>query len=209
MMVPRTEMTAVKADASITEVVDIVWRGRHTGLPVYRGELDNIVGIMLVPDLVRALASPAPAFSVAAIAREALTVPETMKADQLLRQMKRRRTHLAIVIDEYGGTAGIVTFERVMERIVGELGGDFGTGAPAPIRQLPDGSAEIDGLALVTDINEQFALDVDEETYTTIGGYMLGRLGRRPQVGDTVEAGDRTLRVEAVDGLRVSRVRII
>jgi CBS domain containing-hemolysin-like protein len=209
MMVPRTEMTAVKADASINEVVETVWRGRHTSLPVYRGELDNIIGIMLVPDLVRALVSPQPDFSVAAIAREALTVPETMKADELLRQMKRRRTHQAIVIDEYGGTAGIVTFERVMERIVGELGGDFGTAAPAPIRQLPDGSADVDGLALVTDINEQFGLDIDEETYTTLGGYMLGRLGRRPQVGDTVEVGGRMLRVEAVDGLRVSRVRII
>ena len=132
-----------------------------------------------------------------------------MKADELLRQMRRHRTHQAIVIDEYGGTAGLVTFERVMERIVGELGGDFGTGASTPIRQLPDGSAEVDGLALVTDINEQFGLEIDEETYTTLGGYMLGRLGRRPQVGDTVEVGGRTLRVEAVDGLRVSRVRII
>jgi CBS domain containing-hemolysin-like protein len=208
MMVPRTEMTAVKADATISEVVDRVWRGRHTSLPVYRGELDDIVGIMLVPDLVRALASPPANFSVAAIAREALTVPETMKADELLRQMRRHRTHQAIVIDEYGGTAGLVTFERVMERIVGELGGDFGTGASAPIRQLPDGSALVDGLALVTDINEQFGLEIDEETYTTLGGYMLGRLGRRPQIGDTIEVGGKTLRVEAVDGLRVSRVRI-
>jgi CBS domain containing-hemolysin-like protein len=208
MMVPRTEMAAVKADASIAEVVDLVWRGRHSSLPVYRGELDDIVGIMLVPDLVRALASPSRNFDAAAVAREALTVPETMKADALLRQMRRHRTHQAIVIDEYGGTAGLVTFERVMERIVGELGGDFGTAAP-PIRHLPDGSAEVDGLALVTDVNEQFALQIDEETYTTIGGYMLGRLGRRPNVGDTVEARGRTLRVEAVDGLRVSRVRII
>ena len=208
MMVPRTEMAAVKAEASISEVVDLVWRGRHTSLPVYRGELDDIVGIMLVPDLVRALASPPLNFSVAAIAREALTVPETMKADELLRQMRRHRTHQAIVIDEYGGTAGLVTFERVMERIVGELGGDFGTAA-SPIRQLPDGSSEIDGLALVTDINEQFGLEIDEETFTTIGGYMLGRLGRRPKVGDQFDTGGRTLRVEAVDGLRVSRVRII
>jgi CBS domain containing-hemolysin-like protein len=208
MMVPRTEMPAVRADAAISEVVDLVWRGRHTSLPVYRGELDDIVGIMLVPDLVRALASFPPNFSLAAIAREALTVPETMKADELLRQMRRHRTHQAIVIDEYGGTAGIVTFERVMERIVGELGGDFGTTAP-PIRQLPDRSFEIDGLALVTDINERFGLHIDEETYTTIGGYMLGRLGRRPTVGDTVEVEGRTLRVEAVDGLRVSRVRIV
>jgi len=208
MMVPRTEMPAVRADAPIGEVVDLVWRGRHTSLPVYRGELDDIVGIMLVPDLVRALASFPPNFNLAAIAREALTVPETMKADELLRQMRRHRTHQAIVIDEYGGTAGIVTFERVMERIVGELGGDFGMAAP-PIRQLPDGAFEIDGLALVTDINERFGLHIDEETYTTIGGYMLGRLGRRPAIGDTVEAEGRTLRVEAVDGLRVSRVRII
>jgi CBS domain containing-hemolysin-like protein len=209
MMVPRTEMTAVRADATISEVVDRVWRGRHTSLPVYRGELDDIVGIMLVPDLVRALASTPANFSVAAIAREALTVPETMKADELLRQMRRHRTHQAIVIDEYGGTAGLVTFERVMERIVGELGGDFGSRGSTPIRQLEDGSAEVDGLALVTDINEQFGLDIDEETYTTLGGYMLGRLGRRPKIGDVIEVGGRTLRVEAVDGLRVSRVRII
>jgi CBS domain containing-hemolysin-like protein len=208
MMVPRTEMPAVRADAPIGEVVDLVWRGRHTSLPVYRGELDDIVGIMLVPDLVRALASFPPNFNLAAIAREALTVPETMKADELLRQMRRHRTHQAIVIDEYGGTAGIVTFERVMERIVGELGGDFGTAA-LPIRHLPDGSFEIDGLALVTDINERFGLRIDEETYTTIGGYMLGRLGRRPAIGDIVEVEGKTLRVEAVDGLRVSRVRII
>jgi len=209
MMVPRTEMTAVRADASIGDVVDLVWRGRHSSLPVYRGELDNIIGIMLVPDLVRALVSPSQRFNVGALAREALTVPETMKADELLRQMRRHRTHQAIVIDEYGGTSGIVTFERVMERIVGALGGDFGTGASAPIRQLPDGSSEVDGLALVTDINEQFGFEIDEETYTTFGGYMLGRLGRRPKVGDMVEVEGRTLRVEALDGLRVSRVRII
>jgi CBS domain containing-hemolysin-like protein len=96
-----------------------------------------------------------------------------------------------------------------MERIVGELGGDFGTGASTPIRQLPDGSAEVDGLALVNDVNEQFGLEIDEETYTTLGGYMLGRLGRRPKVGDAIEVGRHTLRVEGIDGLRVSRVRII
>jgi putative hemolysin len=207
MMVPRTEMAAVPADAPLAEIVDIVVRGRHTSLPVYREEVDDVIGIMLVTDLVKALAAPAGTFSAAAIAREALTVPETMKADQLLRQMRRHRTHQAIVIDEYGGTAGLVTFERVMERIVGQLGGDFGTPG-RQITQLPDGSAEVDGLALVSDINEQFGLEIDEETYSTIGGYMLGRLGRRPRIGDTVEAGGRTLTVVTLDGLRVARVRI-
>jgi CBS domain containing-hemolysin-like protein len=207
MMVPRTEMAAVPGDAPLPEIVDLVVRGRHTSLPVYREEVDDVIGIMLVTDLVKALAAPAGNFSAAAIAREALTVPETMKADQLLRQMRRHRTHQAIVIDEYGGTAGLVTFERVMERIVGELGGDFGTPA-RQITQLADGSAEVDGLALVSDINEQFNLEIDEETYSTIGGYMLGRLGRKPKIGDAVEAGGRTLTVVALDGLRVARVRI-
>jgi magnesium and cobalt exporter, CNNM family len=207
MMVPRTEMAAVPADAPLAEIVDIVVRGRHTSLPVYREEVDDVIGIMLVTDLVKALAAPAGTFSAAAIAREALTVPETMKADHLLRQMRRHRTHQAIVIDEYGGTAGLVTFERVMERIVGQLGGDFGT-AGRQITQMPDGSAEVDGLALVSDINEQFGLEIDEETYSTIGGYMLGRLGRRPKMDDTVEAGGRTLTVVTLDGLRVARVRI-
>jgi CBS domain containing-hemolysin-like protein len=207
MMVPRTEMPAVDATASLREVVDLIWRGRLTSLPVYRGGVDNVIGILLVPDLVRALASPQPKFNLAAIVREPLTVPDTIKADDLLRQMRRYRTHVAIVIDEYGGTAGMVTFERVMQRIVGQLDSDFGAPGTA-IRQLPDGSADVDGLALVTDVNEQFGLDIDEETYTTLGGYVLGRLGRRPQVGDAVEIRNRTLQVEAVDGLRVARVRI-
>jgi putative hemolysin len=176
MMVPRTEMAAVPADATLQEIVDLVVRGRHTSLPVYREEVDDVIGIMLVTDLVKALASPTNPFSAAAMAREALTVPETMKADQLLRQMRRHRTHQAIVIDEYGGTAGLVTFERVMERIVGQLGGDFGT-TGRQITQLPDGSAEVDGLALVSDINEQFGLEIDEETYSTCWGGSAG--GRR------------------------------
>ena len=208
MMVPRTEMAAVKADATPSEIADIFARGRHTSLPVYRGELDNIVGIMLVPDFVRVLAAGTQNFNAASIAREALTVPETIKADDLLRQMRRQRTHQAIVIDEYGGTAGLVTFERVMERIVGDLGGDFGSGA-SPVTQLSDGSAEVDGLALVTDINEQFGFQIDEDTYSTIGGFILGTLGRPPRTGDAVEVQGRTLKVTAVDGLRVSKLRIL
>jgi putative hemolysin len=207
MMVPRTEMAAVPGDATLQYIVDLVLRGRFTSLPVYREDVDDVIGIMLVTDLVKALASPTQSFSAAAIAREALTVPETVKADELLRQMRRHRTHQAIVIDEYGGTAGLVTFERVMERIVGQLGGDFGTAA-RQVTRLPDGAAEVDGLALVSDINEQFGLEIDEETYSTIGGYMLGRLGRRPKLNDTVEAGNRALAVVALDGLRVARVRI-
>ena len=154
-----------------------------------------------VTDLVRALAAPGAPIDVVSLAREALTVPETLKADDLLGEMRRRRAREALVIDEYGGTAGLVTFESLMERI----GGEF-AGATARIAVRPDGSADIDGLALVTDINGQFDLHIDEATYTTIGGYVLGRLGRRARVGDTIDVEGRRLRVDALDGLRVEKV---
>ncbi|PYR00855.1 MAG: hypothetical protein DMF96_02050 [Acidobacteria bacterium] len=139
-----------------------------------------------------------------ALAREVLTVPETLEADDLLGEMRRRRAREALVIDEYGGTAGLVTFESLMERIVGEIPGEIGAQARTVVRG--DGSADIDGLALVGDVNVQFGTHIDEATYTTIGGYVLGRLGRRARVGDTIEVEGRKMRVEAIDGLRVAKV---
>src|SRR5207253_11389428 len=140
-----------------------------------------------------------------ALAREVLMVPETLGADDLLAEMRRRRVREAIVIDEYGGTAGLVTFESLMERIVGEIPGEFDA-LPARITGRDDGSCDIDGLTLIADINGQFDLHIDENTYTTVGGYVLGRLGRRARVGDVVDIEGRKARVDAVDGLRVARV---
>jgi CBS domain containing-hemolysin-like protein len=140
-----------------------------------------------------------------ALARDAYTVPETMPADTLLGEMRSRGTPLAIVIDEYGGTAGLVTFAGLMERIVGGIGQE---GTLSRITVLADGSALVDGLALVTDINNQFGLHIDETIYNTLGGYVLGRLGRRARLGDRIDVERRTMRVEALDGLRVARVFI-
>jgi len=201
IMTPRTELVAVAAGATREEVVNLITRTRHASLPVYRGDLDEVIGILHVADLVRALASPGAPIDVAALAREALTVPETLKADDLLAEMRRRRTREALVIDEYGGTAGVVTFESLMERI----GGEF-AGATGRIVVRPDGSADIDGLTLVDDVNTQFALEIDATTYTTVGGYVLGRLGRRARIGDTIEVDGRRMRVDALDGLRVAKV---
>ena len=156
-------------------------------------------------DLLKALAAGDGDVNAGALAREALTVPETLGADDLLAEMRRRGVREALVIDEYGGTAGLVTFESLMERIVGEIPGEM-RGADARSSCAPDGSADIDGLTLVTDVNEQFGLHIDEDTYTTVGGYVLGRLGRRARVGDTIDVEGRTMRVEALDGLRVAKV---
>jgi len=204
VMVPRTELVAVAAETARDALVDQIARGRHARLPVYRTNLDDVVGMLHVTDLVGALASADATVTAGSLAREVLTVPETLGAVDLLAEMRRRKAREALVIDEYGGTAGLVTFESLMERIVGEVPGE--TGPETRVRLRDDGSADIDGLALVTDINNQFDLHIDESTYTTIGGYVLGRIGRRARIGDVVEVEDRRLRVEALDGLRVETV---
>lgn len=204
VMVPRTELVAVAAETTGSALVDQVARGRHARLPVYRTDLDDVVGMLHVTDLVGALASTGATVTAGSLAREVLTVPETLGAVDLLAELRRRRAREALVIDEYGGTAGLVTFESLMERIVGEMPGE--TGPETSVRVREDGSADIDGLALVTDINKQFDLHIDESTYTTVGGYVLGRLGRRARLGDVVHVENRRLRVEALDRLRVDTV---
>jgi len=203
ILVPRTEMVALPVDAPLQVVADIVGRGGHARLPVYRKNLDDIVGVLHVTDLFRLVTVGPPPADLSVVVREAFTVPETMSADDLLSEMRQRHTAVAIVIDEFGGTAGMVTFSGLMERIVGEVGSGEGD---TRISVLADGSALVDGLALVADINAQFGLHIDEEQYNTIGGYVLGRLGRRARVSDRFEVEGRTVRVEAVDGLRVARI---
>jgi CBS domain containing-hemolysin-like protein len=205
VMVPRTELVGIEADAPPEKVLELIGTSGYARLPVYRKDLDNVIGILHVTDVVRALAAGAPPLHPASLAREALTVPETLGADDLLSAIRRRGVREALVIDEYGGTAGLVTFDSLMERIVGDLGGASGGGG-GRISVQPDGSADIQGLALVTDVNEQFGLQIDEDTYTTIGGYVLGRIGRRARVGDTFDVDGRRIRVTAVDGLRVAKV---
>jgi len=204
VMVPRTELVGIEADAPTNSLLELISRSGYARLPVYRRDLDNVVGILHVTDVVRALAAGDTTISPGALAREALTVPESLGADDLLAAIRRRGVREAVVIDEYGGTAGLVTFDSLMERIAGAVGGGPGGGERITIQA--DGSADINGLALVADVNEQFELGIDENVYTTVGGYVLGRLGRRARVGDTIDVGGRTMRVVALDGLRVANV---
>jgi CBS domain containing-hemolysin-like protein len=168
-----------------------------------------VVGVIHAKDVILAMhANGARAFSLRRVIRDPVTVPETISLADVLREMRNRGTQMAVAIDEFGGTAGLVMMEDILERIVGELRDEFDRPQEL-MRRLPDGSALIDGLMLVRDFNERFDLELDEEPYDTLGGYVFGALGRRPEPGDEIVIDRHTLRVEALDGLRVSRVRLI
>ncbi|MBL8057727.1 MAG: HlyC/CorC family transporter [Anaerolineales bacterium] len=207
LMVPRTEMLAVDADAPLDELIHLAIRNPRSKFPVYEGDLDHVIGVAHVKDLVRVQHDERRAVTIRGLIREALFVPDTLRLDKLLAQFRVTKQHLAIVLDEYGGTAGLVTLDDLMEQIVGEVQDPFDRSAPE-VQRLPDGSALVDGLTLIETVNEQLGLNLKDEYYDTIAGYILGRLGRMAKVGDGVDQDGRRLKVEALDGLRIARVLI-
>lgn len=207
VMIPRTEMFAVDADAPLSELIQLATKHPLSKFPVYEGDIDHVIGIAHVKDLVRVQHDQRQAATIRGLMREALFVPDTARLDNLLKQFRAKRQHMAIVLDEYGGTAGLATLDDLMEEIVGEVRDAFDKSVPE-IQRLPDGSALIDGLTPIEDVNEHFGLALRDENYDTIAGFVLGRLDRIAKVGDTVEAGGARFKVEAMDGLRIARVSL-
>ena len=208
VMVPRTEMIAVDADAPIQELIQLAAQHPHSRFPAYEEDSDHILGIAHVKDLVRVQHSERKEATTRGLIREALFVPDTIKLDALLQEFRAKRQHMAIVLDEYGGTAGLITLDDLMTQLVGEVSDPFDKTATPDIQRLPDGSALIEGLTAIGDVNDQFGLDLKDENYDTIAGFVLGKLERIAKVGDVVEAGVIKLKVEAMDGLRIARVSL-
>ncbi len=208
VMVPRTEVLAVEADAPLEEIIALATQSTYTKFPVYEDSLDQIVGIVHVKDLLRAMQSPdCQNCTARSLMREPIFVPETLSVSALLSQFRQNRQHIAIVLDEYGGTAGLVTLEDLLEEIVGEVSDPFDRFTPE-IQTLPDGTALINGLTLIEEVNQRLNLNLQDPNYDTIAGYVLGKLGRIPRVGDSVEADGVRLRVESMDGLRIARLSL-
>ncbi len=209
--IPRTEILAVSASSPVSEAVRIASQKGVTKLPVYEESLDQITGILHMKDLLPLLLESEHLNGRTAreMAREALFVPESISVNGLLVQMRTRRQHIAITLDEYGGTAGLVTLEDLLEEIVGNVQDPFETDHPL-FESLADGSVLVDGMAQIEEINEHFGINLYDPNYDTIAGYMLGKLGRLAQVGDVAEDSEQKikLQVESMDRLRIARIHL-
>ncbi|MDQ3912486.1 MAG: hemolysin family protein [Actinomycetota bacterium] len=207
IMVPRPDVEALPSDAPLETLVEEAAFGRYTRYPVYEGDLDHILGAVHVKDLFRAAKEDGESFDLEPLIRDCLVVPENKRIEEILREFQRRKLQMAIVIDEWGSVEGLVTIEDVLEEIVGEIQDEFDEGEAA-IEPLGENIYAIDGRISITDVNDYFELGLPNEDFDTIGGYVLGSLGRPPEPGDTVEADGITLRVNSVDGPRVSMLTL-
>ena len=218
LLTPRTEMEALPAEITLPELMARAAAATHSRLPVYEESLDHIVGVLYLRDLFRLLVDPAAAqgFDVRALMRPAPTVPASKRADALLDEMRAARQQIAIVVDEYGGTAGIVTLHDLVEGLVGRIDEEpamTGAERPAPGRRTePDGSQVFDGLTRLREFEEATGIEIPEEdrqAADTLGGLIVLRLGHLPRAGDEVEVGGRRLRVERLRRHRVAEARLL
>ena len=207
VMTPRTEIDALPIDASLDETVSMITESGRSRYPVYEETIDNIVGIVLAKDVLAILRSPPRDFSLRNIARKVHVVPGSRQVEEVLSDFKRLKEHMAIVLDEYGGTAGLVTMEDLLEEIVGEILDEYDESPEYPERASAD-IIIVPGATDVAELNERYGLHVPEEDYTTIGGFVFGALGRLPTVGDRVAVGGAVFSVTEMDGRRVDSLAV-
>jgi putative hemolysin len=215
VMIPRIGIRAVEISDPFDEILDMVIRAGHSRVPVFEESLDNIVGILYAKDLLPYLkrdGEDAAEIDVRSLVRPAVYVPETKAVDELLHEMQVAKRHIAIVVDEYGGTAGLISIEDIVEEIVGEIQDEYDVEEPMvePISSDGEVTFRVDGRVSMDDLRDLFDLsdeeESDEEAYDTVGGFIVHRVGRIPLPGAEVPFRDVTLRVEAADPRRVNKV---
>jgi CBS domain containing-hemolysin-like protein len=208
VMTPRTEMVALPVDLTLEEAADQVAVAGRSRYPVYAESLDDIVGLVHSKDILAGLRS-AKGGTLRTVLRPAVFVPGTREVEDVLADMKRQKIHLAIVLDEFGGTAGLVTMEDLLEEIVGQIYDEYDR-PTAELRAAPGGTVPVlSGATPVREVNEAYGLALDEKDYTTIGGYVFGALGRLPKVGDRVAVKGAVFEIVEMDGRRVGTLRLL
>ncbi|HLT21271.1 MAG TPA: hemolysin family protein [Thermomicrobiales bacterium] len=207
VMVPRTEVVGIPITADRDAVIEAIKTANRSRYPVYEETLDQVVGVLHVKDLVTQGALVNGSFDLRKLIRPVVPVPESLPADELLARLQSERVNMAIVIDEYGGLAGIVTVEDTLEALVGRIQDEF-EAVEFDVELLPDGSMLLDGLIGIEEFNRRFGAKLHSETVGTLGGLVFELIGHKPEIGDRVQVDDLELQVEALDGLRIARLRM-
>ena len=205
VMTPRTRIVALRTDLSVPDAADVVAADQHSRYPVHGDSLDDIVGVVHAKDILAALRSGADQ-PVGALMRPPLFVPATKEVEHVLADMKRLKVHMAVVLDEHGGTLGIVTMEDLLEEIVGSILDEHDEPEVAPSAQ--EDGAIVGGSMGIAEFNSEHDATVDDEHYNTLGGFVFGQLGRLPRVGDRVSAGRLVLEVARMEGRRIESLRL-
>jgi CBS domain containing-hemolysin-like protein len=207
VMVPRPDMVAVPVTMSLQEVLELILRTGYSRIPVHQGDIDDVVGLAYAKDVLRRLHDGQADKPLADILRPAPFMPESMRAAECLREMRRRKSHMVIVIDEYGGTAGLVTIEDLLEEIVGEIADEYDLEEPN-IEPLPDGDYRVNARLGIDEVNELLDVELPATEWDSIGGLLFNVVGGVPREGQEVEFQGLRLRAERVQGRRIGRVRI-
>lgn len=208
VMVPRIDTFLLSVETPLNEVINAAIRTSHTRIPVFEGTRDNVIGVVHTKDLLKCGVDSCPTGGLRELLRPAYFVPESKKIDELLREMQARRVHMAIVVDEYGGTAGLVTIEDVLEEIVGEIQDEYDK-EEALVVPVSDGEAIFDGITPLDDVNETMGLDLSAEDVDSIGGFVYSQLGRIPSPGDVVDAPGATITVLSTLKRRIQKVKVM
>ena len=208
VMVPRLDMAAVESDSSLNVVAETMVSAGHSRLPVFEETIDNILGIIHARDVLASLARANTGDTLRTLVREAFIIPETKRVDDLLEELQERRTQIAIIVDEYGGTEGLVTMEDLLEEIVGEIEDEFSRSRDAQVVKQPDGKVLVDAALTTEHVEEIFGATIDTTEVDTVGGYVYHRLGRIPQTGDVVKTDRLHIEVVSMLGRRLRKLRI-
>ena len=206
-MTPRTEMTSCSLDTEFSALLELAQTSGHSRIPVYSGTIDEIVGVVHSQDLLRFWGREPEAGWLRQMLRKPLFVPETMTLERLLREFRRKRARFAIVVDEYGGTSGVITFSDLAEEIVGDVADDDGT-EESPIVEEEDGAVVVDGRLNIDELEEYYGMEIPRDKFDTVAGWLFYLLGHIPAAGEEVVAGPLHMTVVASDARRVGKVRI-
>jgi CBS domain containing-hemolysin-like protein len=207
IMIPRVDMVAISADATLREFWNTVREHRYSRVPVYRDTVDNIIGVAYAKDLLEYSGPVMDTSKVSSICHPAYFVPETMGARELLREMRRRKTHMAIVVDEFKGTAGLITLEDIIEEIIGEIYDESDEEEAAPIEEVAEGVFMLDASIPLEDASERLGIQLPEGEYDTLSGFLMNEFGHIPEVGEKLEFGGFEFTVETADPRGIERVR--